>query len=391
MRTRHGFTLTELLVVIVIIAVLVGLLTPALVTAVTKAREAAALAEINTLAQSLASFQSLYGTLPPSRIVVSESGDYSPQFFRRVLGTADANTAIALTPRTVTFLRKVFPRVTLKTNEIAPGVPPAPFDPNSTNRPPGVCYNVNGNFDANNNEIMDMPYFLEGDQCLVFFLGGVPRATSSGFDMTGFCRNPLNPFMPNTAYDHTNNVWVDVNTNRTARNFEFNAGRLAIFGGGRSSTSTQFPSYLDSIGGTSSPMPLVYFGTNGSGYDPDDCNLYSDVLEDNTIPYIAFQASGAAVPGTVVSVAPNPYTTTLPADMNGTRAGYWKADTYQILCAGMDRRFGPGGQYAARSGNALPFDSALNGSLTGLALLPPNARDTERDNLSNFASGRLGQ
>jgi hypothetical protein len=138
-------------------------------------------------------------------------------------------------------------------------------------------------------------------------------------------------------------------------------------------------------------MPLVYFGTNGSGYDPDDCNLYSDVLEDNTIPYIAFQASGAAVPGTVVSVAPNPYTTTLPADMNGTRAGYWKADTYQILCAGMDRRFGPGGQYAARSGNALPFDSALNGSLTGLALLPPNARDTERDNLSNFASGRLGQ
>ena len=76
-RVRGGFTLVELLVVIVILAVLIGLLVPAINGALRTARKAAVSSEINQLASALAAFKSKYGDYPPSRFLCGESGNYA--------------------------------------------------------------------------------------------------------------------------------------------------------------------------------------------------------------------------------------------------------------------------------------------------------------------------
>ena len=67
-RGPRGFTMVELLAVILILAVLIALLLPALNGALKTARNAAVGAEINQLAQALASFKANYGDYPPSRV-----------------------------------------------------------------------------------------------------------------------------------------------------------------------------------------------------------------------------------------------------------------------------------------------------------------------------------
>ncbi|MHC5541377.1 hypothetical protein ACYOEI_24415 [Singulisphaera rosea] len=137
----------------------------------------------------------------------------------------------SLTPRSVAALRKYWPRMVLSSTGSV-------FTTAQINA---------GNFyDFNGNGTQDGAYILTGPECLVFFLGGVPEATSTGFGMSGWSKSPVNPFQNTT-----------MTTNRYPPMFEFKPDRLVTFTNSTTLSGnagpTHFPGYVDALGGFSAP------------------------------------------------------------------------------------------------------------------------------------------
>jgi general secretion pathway protein G len=181
-RPRAGFTLLEMLAVILIIAILVALAFPAYQAVMVNARSATVRAEMAAMGSAIADFKSKYGLEPPSRVA-----------FQTAAGGAPADPS-ALAPSTKAVLRKMFPQIDLSSS--------SPIMGNL------VVAGVWGEQ-------------LKGNEALVFFLGGVRRYDGSALtdDLIGFSKNPTNPFaQPGTGA-----------TNRVGPFFEFKSGpdRLA--------------------------------------------------------------------------------------------------------------------------------------------------------------------
>jgi prepilin-type N-terminal cleavage/methylation domain-containing protein len=398
-RTRNrptGFTLVELLVVIVILGLLIGLLLPAIMGAVRKAREAAVTAEINVLAQALADFKGKYGEYPPSRIVVAEDGDYTTGTGGNLSGAP-----ALLVPRSLAAFRRYWPRMRFKT------------DPSAAPVFTAAAITAGNWYDFNGNHAFDAPYVLFGHECLVFFLGGIPQETvtaggkSEGWGMTGFGKNPLNP-MTSATPPPTGSAWPYSGA-RTTPIHEFKAGQLVpVYNATLPPPGLSFPSYTDSIGsGVPDAPPFAYFSSYGGvGYDPDDVNFAEADDATGTSPTMGgFMASNAptgsgsvaARRDWIASPSPNPYLADEPIPTTGGGAAntsdtrprsYQNPNTYQIISPGYDRLYGIGGQYSPKGPVVLPWSSAANASVTSQTL-SEGVRDRERDNLTNFATGRL--
>lgn len=397
-RRRAGFTLVEILVVISIIGVLVALLVPVVASAVRTANDAAVSGEINLLAQSLASFKNKYGEFPPSRIVLNESGYYNTgstatlaslasSFYSSsglVNGVPDIgdfnNAALSYSPtdltygqlaaRSVRYLRKFFPQAGFSTTgALYSGTTPA-----------------NQRHDFNGNGALDpAPILLEGHECLVFFLGGIPSRSADSLGMSGFARSPSNPFQPES-----------LTTNRIAAMFEFKNERLIDDDG------DGIPGYVDSLGAQTDGRFYAYFsGYAGGGYDPNDINFAEPDLESASVTSIGryYRGGGSGGPGISsgagpvnFSAAPNPYTTSFPVpDATGTTPMIpINRDSYQLFSAGRDRNYGFGGRYDGQSANdRLPLGLDTLGGLTLFTPARLGIRDRERDNIANFSTGKL--
>ena len=198
------------MVVIVVIAILAGLLLPAIVGARSRARVAAVVTEINQLDSAVSQFKSIYGIEPPSSITLYETA----------AGWTGDPTSSAL-------IRSLWPQ----------------FD--------FGAHDINGDGTSNG------PWTLTVGECLVFFLGGVNGNTTLGSSTasnniagqigpcTGFSKNPASPF--------------DRGGNRDAPLFEFLPGRFTDL------DNDGFPEYKDPLPQQTNPY-LYYSGYDGQGY-----------------------------------------------------------------------------------------------------------------------------
>ncbi len=215
--SRQAFTLVELMIVIAIIAVLLGLLTPSLMSVFGVARESQVQTEIRSLEQGIAAFKAQFGVNPPSSITL----------FEKPSQTLAADRAT---------LRSIWTR----------------FDFTD-----GYTYDWNGNGTKGES---NTSVTLRGAECLVFFLGGMRAYDSSTSTllnaMSGFSRNPASPF-----------AVQGVGELRDGPFFDFKSSRLVA-----SNNYSNFLVYIDPLPGHAAPYaPYFYASANeGRGYVASD-------------------------------------------------------------------------------------------------------------------------
>jgi general secretion pathway protein G len=295
---RTAFTLIELLVVIAIIAVLMGLLLPAVFGVFNRGTEAKDANDISQLAIALENFKAKFGSYPPSKIhLCSNHSDYEAIYGKPIPQNS-------LGAQSISYISRFWPRIGWQST-------PIPWNGNVLG-PQGVI--------------------LEGDQCLVFFLGGIPDSTTGG--LLGFSTNPSNPAVGNERNSF----------------YEFPSGRL------KDRSGNGFPSYLDNRG----QLPFVYFsaGKGKNRYDlSHEISLNMTGTADKVAPYF------------------DVYDSTTNVIKN-----YVNPTTFQIIIAGPDRKF-------SNPNINLPPRGHWNNYRSD-----DTSTDKEwADNRSNFAEGNLGR
>lgn len=147
--SRSGFSLVELLVVIVILGILMSLIIPAITRARRNAQEAAVAAEISQLDQAITRFKTRFGVEPPSSLLIPTS-------------------ATAWTAEDRQKVLRIWDQFDFATLGGMGAYPSAAIH-------------------------------LNGAECLVFFLGGMNAGSVTAPQMVGFSKNPRTPWNSTAA------------------------------------------------------------------------------------------------------------------------------------------------------------------------------------------------
>jgi general secretion pathway protein G len=360
---RLGFSLIELMVVIIIIAVLMALLLPALSRSIRYAQQVSTQTEIRQLDAALQSFEAKFGVpYVPSQIKLCK---FYADYLNNTAGTSFGSPLTQLDSDSIYYMTKLFPK--LRTTYTSGSTTIYGAWSTTINTSTSTITNngtgVNWTQDSSWTSVTTYPAtgtvprgpftILEGHQALAFFLGGIqtnttPSAGNTIYGCTGFSTNPLNPSDTTSTID------------RIPLFFEFTPARLSPVLSNSNSlfsstplTKAVFVSYHDSLG----KQPFAYF----SGY------FKPDGYSRSAPTYTGYGTKGD-----------NPTLGVMPYYINGTSSPtqYLNPDTFQILCAGADGQFN-----SADSGLTFP----------GIAWSPDGslATGTGADDLTNFTSGLL--
>ena len=299
LRRRGGFTLIELMVVIVIIVLLIGLVLPAISGVRSRARDVEVRKEIGDLEQAITQFKVAYGVEPPSMVTIYKTD---------VQWAADTRSRAAI--------KRIWPKFNFAfMDSMLPNV-----GSGGLTFPAGVT-----------------AVHLNGAECLVFFLGGVASNTSGA--LIGFSKDPQLPFKVDTsregpffefkgAYDLTKRKWT---------------GRLMDY------DNDNAPEYRDTL--PQQTKPYVYFHSNDGGSYPFETVATTSASWRNTdcLDY----AITAGVPVVNNStwlmqhayfLQPFPGTGLTPLAQARSSLPH-KSKSFQIISPGPDAAYGTGGLF----------------------------------------------
>lgn len=317
-RRRHsGFTLIELLMVILIIGVLASLLLAAVFKVLGKTDEVRNRNDISQLNSAVVFFQSKFQVDHiPSLIILCETLD---DYYNNSYPGENLNPRSNLHRDSVAYLTRLWPRLIGTGFDM--NMPPRPIRFWNATTPFARGIDWNGN-----NAIDSGAMLLEGDQCLVFFLGGIPDNISGTAGCLGFSTNPTSPATPGG--------------DRIGPLFEFATTRLSIL-----PLPMGYPMFLNA---TRSTLHYSYQDTYGSnvfayfsGYrTANQYNRYfSQTAGVNFRPfsdclYLGF-VNSASVPAFANGIWPH-------AEVLAPAPRFLNPKSFQIVSAGRNGIFGVG-------------------------------------------------
>lgn len=349
---RSGFTLVELLVVIMIIALLAALVTPAVMKSLSSSRAAAVKAEIELLNTALMNYKNEYGSFPPSDMRGLWSG-----------GSVNRNHPA------YKHLQRVFPRISeVESN----GVPnPANFSPyffmSQMSPAQALVFWLQGYFD-------NPQYPLTNNTQLIAAAPRAGTATAYREELFDFDESRLYAAGPYWSLGAPLNP-------QPPQGFSTRNNAPSVFGV-NAAFARDYPVYFPNQ--ASAGLPYVYFSsgnysntpsgavtsTIGPGMSPDVFYTATSVNGDNSAvaPYFNSGNCSILIPAT-------PQFSWAQLHMN--------ADTFQLIAAGADGNYGvlvagfpANANFAIGATNHGPFGSVTTN--TG-----------HEDNITNFAIGRL--
>ena len=338
-RLDRGFTLIELMVVIVIISILVGLILPAISRARVSANEARVMVEINQLSSAIGVFKAKYGVEPPSSMII-------------YLTAAGWNS----NPQAKGIIRSIWPQFDFTMGANSGGT----FGPGTAY--PAYWQQVQA-VQGGKQQIA-----IHSGECLLFFLGGVMNAP--GQAPVGFAKHPQYPFAPSMTTSG-----ITVVANREGPFYEFsNIGQFTDI------DKNGINEWKDVLSGQTNPY-LYFSSYEGQGYRlaelPQSASVYAIFdLSGNQVaqsPHDFYRVSATVVASPATPPAAPSRSQLLPAQ---------KPQTFQIISPGYDGEYGSGGVF-----NKDILNSGLTGYDAAGNILNPDTR--QFDNLTNFNGGRL--